>query len=86
MISKTDELKDRVEARKHDLLAKFNDLKADTRHEASAARTKLKSKLDELETHLKDGWDKVSDAVKGKLDQWLEPDETKPMTKPASGK
>lgn len=80
------ELKDRVEARKHDLLAKYNELKADTRHEAAATRTKLKSKLDELEVHLKDGWDKVSEAVKGKLDQWLQPDETKPMTKPIDGK
>ena len=83
-MSKADELKDRVEARKHELLAKFNELKADTRHETAAARTKLKGKLDELETHLKDGWDKVSDAVRSKLNQWLEPDETKPMTKPGA--
>ncbi len=81
-MSKIDELKDRVEARKHELLAKYNELKADTRHEAAATRTKLKGKLDELETHLKEGWEKVNDSVRGKLDQWLEPDETKPMTKP----
>ena len=65
-------LKDRIEARKHDLMAKYNDLKADTRAEAAAARAKLKRKLDELELHLKGGWDKVSDAVRGKLDKWLE--------------
>ena len=82
----TSELKDRVEARKHELLAKFNDLKADTRHEAATTRTKLQSKLSELETHLKEGWEKMSDAVKGKLGQWLEPDDAKPMAKPADDK
>ena len=80
-MSKMDELKNRVEARKHELLSKFNDLKADTRHEAGEQRSKLKTKIDELETHLKDGWDKVSDALAGKLNQWLEPDASKPMDK-----
>jgi hypothetical protein len=75
MLNKSDELKDRVEARKHELLAKFNDLKADTRKEAAAARSKLETKLGELELHLKTGWDNVSDAVKAKLDKWLEPDD-----------
>ncbi|HUJ57505.1 MAG TPA: hypothetical protein VLX92_03405 [Kofleriaceae bacterium] len=64
-------LKDRVEARKHELLAKYNDLKADTRAEAAAQRVKLKHKLDELENHLKGGWDKVNASVKEKLDSWL---------------
>ena len=73
-MSNTDELKDRIEARKHELLAKFSTLKADTRPEAAAARDSLKVKLDELETHLKDGWDKMSDAVRGQLNKWLEPD------------
>jgi hypothetical protein len=81
-MSKADELKDRVEARKHELLAKYNDLKADTRHESAAARTRLKGQLDELETHLKNGWERLDEAVRSKLDQWLEPDDTKPMTKP----
>lgn len=71
-MSKADELKDRIEARRHDLMAKYNDIKADTRAEAAETRAKLKRKLDELELHLKDGWDKVSDAVRAKLDKWLE--------------
>ncbi len=65
-------LKDRVEARKHELLSKYNDLKADTRVEAAGERAKLKRELDELELHLKGGWDKMSDAVRAKLGQWLE--------------
>lgn len=68
---KTDALKDRVEARKHELLAKLNDLKADTKNQAGDAHTKVKHKLDELELYLKEGWDKVSEATRSKLDHWL---------------
>lgn len=71
-MDKSDELRDRVEARKHELLAKYNELKADSRKEALEARTRLKAKLDELEAHLKLGWAKVNDEVRTKLSQWLE--------------
>ena len=72
MLDKSDELRDRIEARKHELLAKYNDLKADSRGEAAETRTRLKAKLDELELHLKAGWDKVSADVRTKLNRWLE--------------
>lgn len=72
MLNKGDELRDRVEARKHELLAKFNELKADTRHEAAEARTRLKARLDELELQIKDGWARVTDEVRGKLNEWLD--------------
>jgi len=71
MNNTTDSLKDRVEARKHELLAKLSEMKADARSDANEARTKVKHKLDELELHLKVGWDKLSDATRAKLDQWL---------------
>ena len=74
MLDKKDELKDRIEARKHELLSKFNDLMADGRKEAGETRDKLKAKLDELEASLKNGWDNVSDAVRTKLNQWLDSD------------
>ncbi|MBX3160998.1 MAG: hypothetical protein KF773_33875 [Deltaproteobacteria bacterium] len=67
-----DQLKDRIEARRHELLSKYNDLKADTRRDASSARDAMKKKLDELEDYLKEGWDKISDATRNKLDKWLE--------------
>jgi len=73
-MDKIDELKDRVEARKHELLAKYNELKADTAHEAIEQRTKLKKKLDDLERYIKTGWDNVDAAVRSKLDKWLEHD------------
>jgi hypothetical protein len=72
MIEKSDELRDRIEARKHELLAKYNELKADSRHEAGEARTRLKARLDELELHLKAGWAKVNADVRTKLNHWLE--------------
>ena len=72
MLDKSDELRDRVEARKHELLAKYNELKADSRKEASDTRTRLKARLDELESHLKVGWAKVNDDVRTKLNHWLE--------------
>jgi hypothetical protein len=72
MSSKGEELKDRVEARKHQMLSKYNELKADTRKEASEARMKLKARLDELEGHIKGGWHDMSESVKSKLNQWLD--------------
>lgn len=85
MLDKSDELRDRVEARKHELLAKYNELKADTRREAAEARAKLQSRLDELEHHIKAGWAKVNDDVRSKLNQWLDRrdhDEAKAEVKP----
>jgi len=74
MLSKQDELRDRIDARKHELLAKYEDLKADTAHEASEARARLKTKLDELERDLAAGWDKLTDAIRTKLTRWLDTD------------
>ena len=77
MLDKSDELKDRVEARKHELLSKFNELKADTRKEAAETRDQIKAKLAEIESDLKEGWDKLSDAVRTKLNSWLDRDDHK---------
>jgi hypothetical protein len=72
MLDKSEELRDRIESRKHELLAKYNELKADGRKEASEARDRIKARLDELEQHLKGGWNKVSDDVASKLSTWLD--------------
>ena len=71
MSSKTGELKDRVEAKKHELRARLAQRKAGARTDAGDAYTSVKKKLDELEGHLKDGWDKVGDKVSAKLNEWL---------------
>jgi len=72
MLDKSDELKDRIEARRHQLMSKFSELKADTRKEASEARRKIKARLDELEDTLKTGWHNMTDAAKAKLNKWLD--------------
>lgn len=72
MFSKSEELRDRVEARRHELLAKYNELKADTRKEAAEARDSLRARLDEISDDIKDGYEDLSDAVKTKLNSWLD--------------
>lgn len=72
MFSKSEELRDRVEARRHELLAKYNELKADTRKEAAEARDSLRARLDEISDDIKDGYEDLSDAVKTKLNKWLD--------------
>ncbi len=71
MLTKTDELKDRVEAKRLAMSAKLASLKADTRHEAIAAKEAITKGLGELEDTIKDGWDKATDAVRTKLNEWL---------------
>ena len=72
MISRTEELKDRIKAKKSELESRYNELKADTRSEARVERDSVKSKLEELQEHLKDGWDKMTDTVSAKLNEWLD--------------
>ena len=71
MITKVEELKDRIEAKKHELQARLAANKADVRAEAAEQRDRIQRKLNELEEHLKGGWDRVSDQVASKLNQWL---------------
>ncbi|HET9991827.1 MAG TPA: hypothetical protein VFQ65_25030 [Kofleriaceae bacterium] len=71
MLTKRDELKDQIEVRKHALLKKLAELRADTRIDAISARDQVKAKLDELELFLKSGWDKVTAETHAKLDEWL---------------
>jgi DNA anti-recombination protein RmuC len=70
----TAELKDRVEAYRHELMAKLATLKADTRHEATATRDKLQKGLKDLEETIKDGWDNMTAAAREKLNRLIEKD------------
>jgi uncharacterized protein YdhG (YjbR/CyaY superfamily) len=67
MGNKTEELKDRIEAKKHELLARLSELKADSRAEAREQQSRIKLKLDELEGYLKEGVDKAQ----LKINEWL---------------
>lgn len=74
VLTTADQLKDRIEVKKHALLKSFAELKADTRADAIKARDRVKAKLDELELYLKNGWDKVTAETHTKLDEWLHKD------------
>jgi hypothetical protein len=72
MLTQSDQLKDRINARKHELLAKVAEMKADAREDAAASRDAMQAKLADLEDSLKDGWENMSEAVKTKLNKWLD--------------
>ena len=73
-MSQTDELKDRVEAKKLSLQAKIKELQADARSTSREEAKNLQSKLEALTDSVKDGWDDMSEAVASKLNDWLKDD------------
>ena len=73
-MSQADELKNRVEAKKLSLQAKIKELQADTQATSREQAQKLQSKLDSLGDNVKDGWDNMTEAVAGKLNEWLKDD------------
>lgn len=72
MLERYEELKDRVKAKQRELESRFHELKADGRAEAREERDTVKRKLDELQETVKDGWEKLSDKVSAKLNDWLD--------------
>ena len=68
---KTEELKNRIEAKKHQLLAFLAETKADTEGAVSEKRKDAEGKLKQLDEHLKDGWERLTDQVADKLNAWL---------------
>jgi len=73
-MSQADELKKRVEAKKLSLQARIKELQADTQATSREQAQKLQSKLDSLGDNVKDGWDNMTEAVAGKLNEWLKDD------------
>lgn len=71
MIEQKEELKNRVDARKRVLEARYLELKADTQERAREERDRVKRKLDDLQETVKDGWDNLSEKVAAKLNDWL---------------
>ena len=66
-----DELKDRIEAKRHALQARLAELRADARSEARESRRKIERSLGELDDYLRDGWHNLSEGVSAKLNHWL---------------
>ena len=72
MLDRGDELRERIEARKLELLAKYSELRTKARHETADARDRIRVQLDEVARHLRNGWDKLNDEVRSNLNTWLE--------------
>jgi hypothetical protein len=73
-MTQTNELKNRVEAKKLSLQAKIKELQADTQATSRERVKKLQTKLDSLNESVKGGWDSVTEAVAGKLNELLKDD------------
>lgn len=71
MTNKTSELRHRVEARKKELEASLERAKADAQGKVSKTAERIQLKLYELNDHLREGWDNLSDAVADRLNGWL---------------
>jgi hypothetical protein len=69
--NKTSELRHRVEARKKELEASLERAKADAQGEASETVDRIQAKLRELDDHLREGWDNLSEAVADRINEWL---------------
>lgn len=66
-----DELRHRVEAKRKRLEARLEDAKADVAQKKRMTADSIRGKLDELDQHLRDGWEDLSDAAIGKINAWL---------------
>lgn len=69
------DLEARIAARRTELIAELDDLRADARIEAVEAADKLKARLSQLGHIIRkgvvDGWANLSEAVTAELDGWL---------------
>lgn len=68
---KYEELKHRIEAKKKELQAKMETAKADKHGQAAEQESNIKTKLNELEMHVKNGWENLTEATAAKLNDWL---------------
>ena len=70
-MSRTDELKSRIEAKAQQLKADLAKAKADAHGKSNDAVEAIESKLQELGNSLRSGWDNLSDEAMAKLNAWL---------------
>ena len=70
-MSETAELKNRVEAKRHEIEAEIARLKADAEQDHRERIERLESRIQRLGDSLEDGWKNLSDSVVNKLNDWL---------------
>lgn len=66
-----EELKHRVMAKKHQLQQKLETVKAEAHGKSNDEVKRLKSKLDEVDDIVRDGWENLSETAAEKLNAWL---------------
>jgi hypothetical protein len=66
-----EELKHRILARKHELEAKLEHLKADSIEKSVDVAKCIQSDLDELGTKIEAGWEHLSEPVIKSLNEWM---------------
>lgn len=71
MSHETKELKHRVEAKKKQLEARLSEMQAEGHGKASEDEKRVRTKLAEVEHHIKSGWHNLSAESAGKLNEWL---------------
>lgn len=70
-----DELRHRVEAKRKRLEARLEESKADASEKARSTAQSIRTRLSELDQHLRNGWDSMTGATIGKINEWLKDDE-----------
>lgn len=70
-----EELKNRVEAKKHEIEAEISRLKADAEAEHRDRIEKLESRIRRASDAVQDGWNDLSDSVVTQLNDWLKKEE-----------
>jgi len=68
---RTEELKNRVTAKRKQLEARLAELKADAQGKAADERDKLEARLAEIGDAVKDGWENLSERTAKKLNDLL---------------
>ncbi|MCA8924192.1 MAG: hypothetical protein KDD82_20450 [Planctomycetes bacterium] len=76
--TQTEELADRVQAKRKRLEARLQEARADTRKQGREAAEALQTHLDDLSELLSKGWNQVSEDVADKLNHWLSSEPSTP--------
>lgn len=71
MNATTQQLKDRIEAKRKHIEARILELKADASEKSHAKAKELEHELRDLKRYLSDGYENLQDATVSKLNEWL---------------
>jgi predicted nucleic acid-binding Zn-ribbon protein len=71
-MSERKELRLRIEAERKELEARLARLRVEGTAAANASAEAIEKELKELQTHVRDGWDNLTEAAAGKLNKWLD--------------